>query len=104
MTTGMKPQQQVLQRLGLARRAQKLVLGEEFVVAAAQKQQLALIFLASDTGTNTYKRIKNKANFYQIPLIEIFTADQLSQAIGQARKVIGVTDAGFAKGMVGLMQ
>lgn len=97
-------QTKLLQLLGLAQRARRLVLGEELVVSAARKKQLALIFLASDTGINTHKRITDKANFNQIPIIEVFTAAQLTQAIGLPRKVIGVSDLGFAKGMVSLMQ
>ncbi|WP_461218223.1 YlxQ-related RNA-binding protein [Lapidilactobacillus salsurivasis] len=104
MSAQSEQQTKTLNLLGLARRAQQLVMGEGLVVEAARHGQLRLIFVASDLGPNTMKRIKNKANFYQIPMIEVFSAAQLTHAIGASRKVIGVKDAGFAKGMVSLMQ
>lgn len=104
MTINQASEKKLLGLLGLAQRARQLTTGEELVVDAIVKQKIALIFLASDTGVNTKKKITDKASFNQIPVIEIFNTDQLTQAIGQPRKVIGVNDPGFAKGMVSLMR
>ncbi|WP_125604346.1 YlxQ-related RNA-binding protein [Lapidilactobacillus bayanensis] len=104
MTIDQAQQQKLLGLLGLAQRARQLTTGEELVVSGLSKQQIKLIFLASDTGVNTQKKIRDKANFNHIPVIEIFTTQQLTQAIGQPRKVIGINDPGFAKGMVSLMR
>ena len=47
---------------------------------------------------NTTKKIIDKANFYQVKVINCFTSSELSKAIGKNnRMVIGVTDPGFAK-------
>lgn len=104
MTIDQTKQKKLLGLLGLAQRARKLTTGEELVVLGLSKKEVVLVFLASDTGVNTQKKIRDKANFNQIPVIEIFTTQQLTQAIGQPRKVIGVNDPGFAKGMVSLMR
>lgn len=103
MKSQQKDPQKILQLLGLAQRARRLTTGEQLVLKAISAHQVHVVFLASDTGINTSKRIKDKSNFNHIPVIEIFSTQQLTQAIGQPRKVIGVNDPGFAKGMVSLM-
>ncbi len=45
------------------------------------------------------KKFTDKAHFYQIPLVTDFTRDELTNATGMARSVIGVNDQGFAKQM-----
>ena len=88
----------VLKLLGLATRAKKVIAGEEFCLEAIRKNQVKYLFLASDAGLNTTKRITDKANFYNVPLDSGFTTEELSGAIGKNnRKVIGVIDVGFAK-------
>ncbi|EAC9322880.1 50S ribosomal protein L7, partial [Listeria monocytogenes] len=41
-------------------------------------------------------KIKDKSSYYNVPVSELFSQFELSQAIGRPRMVIGVTDAGFA--------
>lgn len=91
--------QKVLNLLGLARRANKLVTGQDLVLAAIRKQKVALVFLAHDGGAGSQKKFTDKAHFYQIPLVTDFTRDELTNATGMARSVIGVSDQGFAKQM-----
>ena len=85
-----------LQLLSLARKANKLITGEEFVTDAIKKKRIYLVFLASDAGVNTSKKIHDKTKFYNIPLIDTYTSIELSNAIGKKRMVIGITDLGFA--------
>ena len=90
--------QEVLKLLGLATRAKKVVTGEDFCLEAIRKNQVKYLFLASDAGINTTKRITDKASFYNVPLDKGFTTEELSGAIGKNnRKVIGILDVGFAK-------
>ncbi len=49
--------QKVLNLLGLARRANKLVTGQDLVLAAIRKQKVALVFLAHDGGASSQKKI-----------------------------------------------
>ena len=91
---------EVLKLLGLATRAKKVISGEEFCLEAIRKSQIKYLFLASDAGVNTTKRITDKASFYNVMVDTSFTSAELSGAIGKNnRKVIGVIDIGFAKKM-----
>lgn len=86
----------VLNLLGLAARARMITLGEEFVLKSLPKNTHNLVFLASDAGKNISGKIINKTNTYGALLINSFTSDELSKAIGKEnRKVILVSDKGF---------
>lgn len=88
---------QILQLLGLVRRANALVTGEELVVGAIRSKKAKLVFLASDAGKNTTKKISDKTSFYEITLINEYTREELSNATGMARSVFAITNPGFAK-------
>jgi len=88
--------QKILNLLGLANRARKITLGEEFVLKELSKNQDNLVFLASDAGKNIKNKIVKKTDYYSVILIDSFTTDELSKAIGKEnRKVILVSDKGF---------
>jgi ribosomal protein L7Ae-like RNA K-turn-binding protein len=87
----------ILNLLGLAMRAGKVVVGENSVVWGIRKQKDVLVFLAKDTGVHTSKKIMNKAKFYGMPVVRLFTSEELSHAVGKSRKVLGVVDLGFSK-------
>lgn len=89
--------QKALNMLGLAMRAGKLVTGEEMTVKEIKSQKAKLVLVAYDAGKNTQKKIKDKSSFYQVPCLDIFHSDELSQAIGKQRMVVGILDSGFAK-------
>lgn len=91
--------QKVLNLLGLAQRAGKLVTGEELVTKEIQAQKAKYVFVASDAGKNTLKKLQDKSRYYEIPLSEAFTSLELTQALGKPRKAIAVVDHGFAKKM-----
>ncbi len=83
--------------LGLVRRAGKLVLGTDATIKALQAGQVKLLFLASDVSYATYDKLDKKAYFYQVKVINNYSTEELSKAIGvNAIKVIGITDEGFA--------
>jgi len=89
--------QKILNLLGLAQRARKLTLGEEFVLKQLIKEH-SLVFLASDAGENIKNKIIKKTDYYSVPLIDFFNSNELSKAIGKEnRKVILVSDKGFTK-------
>jgi ribosomal protein L7Ae-like RNA K-turn-binding protein len=90
--------QKILSLLGLAMRARKVVLGEEFVLKELAKHQDAVLFLASDAGKNIEQKIKQREQAFVFTLCEQFTSQELSQAIGkQNRMAILVTDEGFCR-------
>ena len=90
--------QQVLQILGLAFRAKKVISGEDFCIEGIRKGEIKYLFLAKDAGVNTTKRITDKAKYYNVVLDTSFSSEELSSAIGKNnRMVVGIKDAGFAK-------
>ncbi|MCQ2569806.1 MAG: ribosomal L7Ae/L30e/S12e/Gadd45 family protein [Limosilactobacillus sp.] len=93
-----------LQRLGLIRRAGQVVTGEGDVIKAMQQQQTRLVFLAADAGAATQKKFRDKANTYQVTLCEDFTRLELSQALGQSRSSVAITQAGFTKKLLQLLE
>ena len=96
--------QQVLNLLGLAQRAGRLISGEELVVDAIRKGQVKLVFLAQDAGPNLTKKITDKSKTYQVEVVTAFSTLELSIAVGKSRKVLTVTDAGFTKKMRSIME
>lgn len=88
----------VLGLLGLATRARKTVLGEELVLKAMAKEQQGIVFLASDAGSNITKKIQNKAKTYQYSVINNYTSNEISSAIGKKnRMLVLVSEQGFVK-------
>jgi len=92
----------VLKLLGLARRAGKLVLGEEVY---HQIRKVKLLFLASDISEGSRERVLKKCHYYRIACLDRYDTEQLSSALGRNNvKVIGVTDQGFADAMKNKIQ
>ena len=90
--------------LGMAKKAGKIVTGEELVIKSIQADRARLVFVAHDGAANLVKRITDKTTYYEIPMLDIFSSAELSHAIGSDRKVIPVQDKGFAKKMESLMK
>jgi len=88
----------LLSTLGLAARASLLASGEEAVLVAIRGRKAFLVFLASDAGPSTEKRITDKCAFYGTALLRELTGEELSHAIGKpGRRVVGVTDKKMAE-------
>lgn len=96
--------QKIQNLLGLAQRAGCLLSGEEFVVEGIQKGRAKLVYLAEDAGPNLTKKISDKCHTYQVELVTAFSTLELSAAVGKARKVLALTDAGFTKKMRSIME
>jgi len=99
----MTPNQACLNLLGLSRRARKQIAGEGLSLTAIRNQSAKLVFIASDTGPTTAKKFHDKAQSYNVPVIDTFTKEELSSASGNPRTVYVITDAGFAKKMLAIM-
>lgn len=91
----------ILNLLGLAKKARKLVLGTDTSVAMLKSNKLTLLVIANDALDSTYDKLEKKAYFYQVPVMYKFTTEELSNALGVNQvKVIGITDAGFASAIL----
>ena len=96
----MQNRQKAINLLGLAERAGKLTTGTETVINETNKGKIKLILLASDVQANTAEKVDRVARKNNIPMINSFSASEMSKAIGKKRKVLGLTDPGFAKALV----
>lgn len=99
----MENKQKILNLLGLAQRARKVVTGTETVLKQVRAHQAVIVFVASDSAANTRKRFTDKCRSYDVSLTLDFTELELSSAIGQKRSVIAVTDKGFGRKMLELL-
>jgi len=89
---------QLLSMVALARRAGKVITGEDSCHRAIRNGEALLVLLASDASANTQKKFRDKTNFYNIPIITHFTKDEITTHTGlQNRATIAITDQNFAK-------
>lgn len=94
----------LLQLLGLAARARKVVSGEELVVREIRNGNAKLVLLASDAAHNSSKKIKDKCTYYNVEYYVFGDRYDLGHATGkEARVAIAITDSGFAKKMSSLL-
>ena len=88
----------LLSMVSLAKKAGKLVTGEEGCEKAIQKGQAILLLVATDASANTKKKFTNKTTFYKVPMYSLFTKDEMGGAIGtHSRATIAVVCENFAK-------
>ncbi len=91
----------VLNLLGIAKKAGKLVLGTDSILNVLPSKKIKLLFIASDASVATKDRFDKKAFFYQIRVVDEYTTNELSKALGVTQiKIIGVNDEGFAKALM----
>ena len=93
----------VLNLIGLAYRANFIISGEESVIKALQQNRLKIVFIASD-ASKTIDKFVRKCYYYKVVYILDFSSEELSSAIGRTRKIIGLTDLGFANAIERLMR
>lgn len=94
-------QNKVLALLGLAMRGRNLVSGEFQTLEAVKNGSAMLVIIAEDASANTRKLFTNKCKFYEVPIREFGTKDELGRAIGKdLRSSLGVCDAGLAEEIV----
>ena len=91
----------LLNYLGLAKRAGKLVQGTDAVLKNLRSRQTHIMFVASDASDATKEKVNKKGLFYNIPVIENYSTDELSKALGEQNiKVIAINDLGFKKAIM----
>ncbi|MEX1031039.1 MAG: ribosomal L7Ae/L30e/S12e/Gadd45 family protein [Paenibacillaceae bacterium] len=90
----------LLSMLGLARRAGKIITGDEACMKSVRSGKARLIIVAADASENTRKKYGDKCAHYNTKLI--LTGDRVSigAAIGRPEQVvIAIEDQGFASGI-----
>jgi ribosomal protein L7Ae-like RNA K-turn-binding protein len=90
----------LLQLLGLAMRARKVVTGTDAVLRAIRSGEAKMVLLAEDASPGAVKKVRDKCTYYSVPVIRYGTRKALGNAVGKPeRVVVAVTDQGFARTM-----
>lgn len=91
--------------IGLAKRAGRLVCGENASKDAVRFGKARLVIIARDTSENTSKNITDSCKYYDVPYYFYGTKDSLGHAVGNDfNAVLCITDVGFAKSMEKYLQ
>ena len=94
-------QNKVLSLLGIAMRGRNLVSGEFQTEEAVKTGSAMLVIVATDASANTKKLFHDKCSFYEVPVYEYGTKEELGRAIGKdIRSSLAVCDAGLADAII----
>lgn len=94
-------QNKILSLLGLAMRGRNLVSGEFQTVESVRTGSAMLVIIAEDASENTKKLFRNKGSYYEVPVYEYGSKEELGRAIGKDfRSSVGVLDAGLADAII----
>ena len=91
--------------LGLARKANKLSLGNDSVLEKIEKKIAKLVIFSSDASSRTVENIKRKAKFNNIYTVNIkYDMNFINSAVGKKCAVISVNDEGFFRKIKSLIE
>ena len=100
----MENKKQILNMIGLATRAGKTVSGEFSTEKAVKGGKACLVIVSEEASGNTKKLFTDKCTYYKVPICYFGGKGELGHAIGkEMRASLAVTDEGFAKAIVKLM-
>ena len=92
---------QVLSLLGLSAKAGKIRSGEFQVEKAVKENQAFVVIVATDASDLSKKSYRDMCSFYQVPIYEYQTKEELGRCIGKEfRAAVAVVDEGFSKGII----
>lgn len=90
-------QNKIYALLSLAARGANVVSGEFSTENAVKNGTAMLVILALDASDNTKKQFKDKCSFYEIPIFEYGTKEELGHCIGkEQRSSIALINEGLA--------
>lgn len=90
-------QNKVYSLLGLAMKGRNIASGEFQTLEAVKCQTAEMVIVSQDASDNTKKLFRDKCSFYEVPVFEFGTKEELGQAIGKdLRSSLAVCDAGLA--------
>ncbi len=91
----------VLSLLGIAMRGRNLVSGEFQTLEAIKKGTAMLVIVAEDASDNTKKLFHDKSSFYEVPVVDFGTKEELGRSIGKdIRSALAICDPGLADAVV----
>ena len=91
-------QDRILSNISLATKAGKTVSGEFSVEKAVKEGKAKLVVVSAEASDNTKKMFKNMCTFYNVPIYNYGTKEDLGHFMGKEfRASLAVTDEGLAK-------
>lgn len=91
----------ILNYLGIARRSRHLIWGSDTTIRELQNNKLHLIILATDASLATKDKIIKKAYFYNVPVIEKYSINEICSSTGLKHAVmLGIDDLGLANAII----
>ena len=97
-------QSKVLNLLGLAQRAGKLIIGYDAVKPALLQHQIKVLILAKDLSDNTKDKIMSIAKHNKnLLILNEFSSEELKSALGKKRKLLAIKDIGFSQAITKLI-
>ena len=98
-------QNKVLSLLGICMRGRNLVSGEFQTLEAVKNASAMLVIIAEDASANTKKLFTDKCKFYEVPIREFGSKDELGKAIGKdMRSSLAICDPGLAEAVIRQME
>ena len=83
--------------LGIAMKSGNVVSGEFQTLEAVKKKKAKVVLVSEDASDNTRKQFFDKCAFYEIPVFQYGTKEDLGRAIGKdLRSSLAVCDDGLA--------
>lgn len=86
----------VLNMLGLASKARKIIAGSDAVMRDIRAKRVKIVFIANDSSVKTIENFSKKCYFYKIPLCKKYNSEEISTSIGKYNHVIAINDANFS--------
>lgn len=91
----------VLNLIGLATKAGKVVSGEFSTEKAVKDGTAWMVIVSEEASDNTRKMFTNMCTYYQVPIYFFGKKDELGHAMGKEHRAsLAVRDQGFAKAIV----
>ncbi len=88
--------EKILSLIAIANKARKVFSGEFMCLEQIRMGEAEIIIVASDSGKNCKKKFKNKANYYELPYLELASKAELGKMLGKGEKaVLVINDEGF---------
>lgn len=91
--------------LGLARRANAVILGEEAVKKAVQNRKVSLVIVAKDASQNTKDGVIRKCEYHHVVYRSIGFKEIIGKHMGKnVVAVVGVKNKEFSKKLIEMIE
>lgn len=100
----MENKKKVLNLIGLATKAGKVVSGEFSTEKAVKDGKAVMVVISEESSDNTRKLFANMCTYYEVPIYIFGGKTELGHAMGKEQRAsLALLDQGFAKAVVKLM-